>query len=58
MVPVEEAILKGADEVDVIILAKEFPSSNIEKVRNIAHYIDKLITMLINKINLKNRIYF
>lgn len=51
MVPVEQAILKGADEIDVIILDREYPEiSNIEKVRNILHFIIKMQNMMMNKI--------
>lgn len=51
MVPVEQAILRGADEIDVIILDREYPEiSNIEKVRNILHFIIKMQNMMMNKI--------
>lgn len=42
VVPLKQAILKGADEIDVIILDKEYPEvSNIEFVRNPIHLIIK-----------------
>jgi len=51
MVPIEKAILRGADEIDVIILDREYPEiSNIEKVRNILHFIIKMQNMMMNKI--------
>lgn len=51
MVPIEKAILKGADEIDVIILDKEYPEiSNIEKARNILYFIIKLQNMMMNRI--------
>jgi len=51
MVPIEQAILRGADEIDVIILDREYPEiSNIEKVRNILHFIIKMQNMMMNKI--------
>lgn len=55
MVPIEEAILNDADEIDVIILDKEFPTlSNIEYVRNMGHFIDKLLNMMLNRIKKSN----
>ncbi|CAG7581584.1 MAG: putative hydrolase [uncultured marine phage] len=55
MVPIEQAILRGADEIDVIILEREYPEiANIEKVRNILHFIIKLQSMMMNKIKKQN----
>ncbi len=42
VVPLRQAIVKGADEIDVIILDKEYPEiANIELVRNPIHLIIK-----------------
>ena len=55
MVPIEEAILRGADEIDVIILEREYPEiANIEKVRNVLHFIIKTMNMMMNKIKKQN----
>jgi len=55
MVPIEQAILRGADEIDVIILDQEYPEiANIEKVRNILHFIIKMQNMMMNKIKRQN----
>lgn len=47
-VPIQEAINQGATEIDVIVLRPEGGSYNIEKVRNVFHWLMK-ITELYNK---------
>ena len=45
MVPLREALKRGADEIDVIVLQEENPSINIEKTRNLLHFIINLLYM-------------
>jgi len=50
MAPIKAAIDKGATEIDVIILREENRSPNIEKIRNVLHFIMKLLGILMNNI--------
>lgn len=55
MVPIEHAILKGADEIDVILLDQEYPEiANIERVRNFFHALIKVMFAMIDKIKSHN----
>jgi len=55
VVPLSQAVIKGADEIDVIILDKEYPEiSNIEVVRNPIHLIIKCEDITLNTIKKHN----
>lgn len=55
VIPLSQAIIKGADEIDVIILDKEYPEiSNIELVRNPIHLIIKCEDVTYNTIKKHN----
>ena len=55
VVPVSQAVIKGADEIDVIILDKEYPEiSNIELIRNPIHLIMKCEDVTFNTIKKHN----
>lgn len=55
VVPLSQAIIKGADEIDVIILHKEYPEvANIELVRNPIQLITKCEDLTYNTIKKSN----
>jgi NTE family protein len=55
VVPLSQAILRGADEIDVIILHKEYPEiGNIELIRNPIHLIVKCEELTYNTIKKHN----
>ena len=45
MVPLKEAVLRGADIIDCVVLQEEKPSFAIEKTRNLLHFIINLLYM-------------
>jgi predicted patatin/cPLA2 family phospholipase len=46
-IPIEEAILAGATEIDAIILMEEKSEKSTEKVRNVLHLIGKMIKIFL-----------
>ena len=54
MVPLREAVLRGSDIIDVIVLKEESPSIQIEKTRNLLHFITNLLYMQMDYRMLEN----
>jgi len=50
-IPLQEAINRGATDIDVIVLKKEFSSLTPERIRNPFHYLLRSLDLMMNEIS-------